>query len=144
MRVYVGFFFNHDSSFRSERHVNQKIVAAARRIAAGSQEKLVLGDIQVRKEFNYAADIMHAVMALVSQENVFEAVIGSGEAHSIEEWLSCCFGKAGLDWRKFVQQDDGYVPEYRTLVSNPAIIHQMGWAPKVDFSGLADLMMGAS
>ena len=144
MRVYVGYFFNHDSPFRSERHVNQKIAAAALRIAGGSTEKLVLGNIQVRKEFNYAADIVDAVVTLVSQEDVFEAIIGYGKAHSIEEWVDCCFRKVGLDWRKFVEQDKNYVPEYQILVSNPAVMRRLGWTPRVDLSGLADIMMGAS
>ena len=144
MRVYVGYFFNHDSQFRSERHVNQKIVAAALRIAGGSTEKLLLGNIQVRKEFNYAADVVDAVMTLVGQENVFEAVIGSGRAHSIEEWLDYCFSKLELDWRKSVEQVKTFIPEYQTLVSNPSLMRRLGWAPQVDFAGLADLMMGAS
>jgi len=144
MRIYVGFFFNHDSQFRSERHVNQKIVAAAHRIAGGSTEKLVLGNIQVRKEFNYAADMVDAGMTLIGQENVFEAVIGSGKAHTIEEWVDYCFSKVGLDWRKSVEQEKNYVPEYQTLVSDPSLIRRLGWAPQVDLAGLADIMMGAS
>jgi GDPmannose 4,6-dehydratase len=142
MRVYVGYFFNHDSPFRSERHVNQKVVAAALRIAGGSAEKLLLGNIQVQKEFNYAGDIVEAVMTLVSQEDVFEAVIGSGKAHSIEEWLDYCFSKVGLDWRKFVEQDEKLTSEYQTLVSNPAVMRGLGWTPQTDLNDLADIMMG--
>lgn len=144
MRVYVGYFFNHDSPFRSERHVNQKIVGAALRISAGSTEKLFLGNIQVRKEFNYAADAVDAVMTLVGQDDVYEAVIGSGMAHSIEQWVDYCFGKLGLDWRKFVEQDNAFVPEYQSLVSNPSLMRRLGWTPRVDLAGLADIMMGGS
>lgn len=141
IRIYVGYFFNHDSQFRSERHVNQKVAAAALRIAQGSTEKLLLGNIQVRKEFNYAADVMDAVMVLIGQESVFEAVIGSGTAYSIEDWVACCFHKVGLDWRKFVEQDPEYSPEYQILVSNPAVIRHLGWTPRADLSRLADIMM---
>src|SRR5205085_129762 len=53
LKVYVGYFFNHDSPLRTERHVNQKIALAARKIAAGSREKLEIGDASVKKEFNF-------------------------------------------------------------------------------------------
>ena len=141
MRVYVGYFFNHDSPLRSERHVNQKIVAALRRIVNGSRERLVLGNVEVRKEFNFAGDVVDAVWKLVNQDAVSEAVIGCGVAHSIAEWLQYCFGKAGLDWRAHVDVDAGHVSEYQVLVSNPAVIQGLGWRPALDFKGLADLMM---
>ena len=83
--VYFGYFFNHDSPLRSEKHVNQKIVSSVKRIANGSTEKLELGNIDVKKEFNYAGDIVEAVWVLVNQDTVFEAIIGSGDAHSIQE-----------------------------------------------------------
>lgn len=141
MRVYVGYFFNHDSPLRSERHVNQKIVSALRRIVSGSRERLVLGNVDVRKEFNFAGDVVNAAWTLVNQERVFEAVIGCGVAHRISEWLDHCFGKAGLQWREHVDIDPSYVPEYQVLVSNPAVIRGLGWRPTLDMAGLADLMM---
>lgn len=141
MRVYVGYFFNHDSPLRSERHVNQKIVAALRRIVNGSNERLLLGDVGVRKEFNFAGDVVDAVWKLVNQEQVSEAVIGCGVAHPIADWLDYCFGKAGLRWRDHVDVDTRHVPEYQVLVSNPAIIRGLGWQPTLDLRGLADLMM---
>jgi GDPmannose 4,6-dehydratase len=141
LRVYVGYFFNHDSSLRSERHVNQKVVAAVQRIAGGSSEKVVIGNVDVRKEFNYAGDITEAVWQLVNQERVFEAVVGCGEAHSIQEWTEYCFGRIGRDWREFVTIDRSFVPEYQVLVSNPALLKSIGWRPAVSFHGLADKMM---
>lgn len=144
MRVYVGYFFNHDSPLRPERHVNQKIVAALRRILDGSRERLVLGNVEVRKEFNFAGDIVDAAWTLVNQERVFEAVIGCGVSHRIADWLDCCFGKVGLKWREHVDIDSRHVPEYQVLVSNPAVIRGLGWRPTLDLKGLADLMMEAS
>lgn len=142
LKVYMGYFFNHDSPLRGENHVNQKIVAAVKRIRAGSTEKLHLGNINVRKEFNYAADLVKAVWILVSQDKVFEAVIGGGIAHSIKDWIEYCFNKINKDWEEFVVEDKNFIPEYSILVSNPALIKSLGWQPKVDFFELADLMMG--
>ena len=141
LKVYVGYFFNHDSAFRSEKHVNQKIVKASQRIAKGSYEKLELGNITVRKEFNYAGDVVNAVWELVNQNNIFEAVIGCGEVHSIQDWLTYCFEKINKDWRDFVIIKDDFVPEYNILISNPQLIKSIGWEPKTSFYQLADEMM---
>lgn len=127
LQVYVGYFFNHDSPLRSEQHVNQKIVKAVKRIHEGSTEKLELGNIDVKKEFNYAFDAVEAAWMLVNQDSVFEAVIGSGEAHSIKEWLAYCFNKINKDWREFVIIKQDFVSEYQMLVSNPQRIMNLGW-----------------
>jgi len=141
LQVYVGYFFNHDSPLRTEKHVNQKIAKAVQRIIQGSTEKLELGNIDVRKEFNYAGDVAAAVWLLVNQSHVYEAVIGSGKAYSIKDWLVYCFNKAGKDWQDFVTIQTGFVPEYQVLVSNPALMMGLGWQPAVDFYQLADMMM---
>lgn len=141
LRVYTGFFFNHDSPLRSERHVNQKIAAAAARIAAGSKERLRLGDITVRKEFNFAGDIVSAVWTLVSQDAIFEAVLGSGDVHTLEEWMHCCFSLVGLDWREHVDIEPEFQAEYAKLVSDPSLIKSLGWQPQTSFTALADMML---
>lgn len=136
LKVYVGYFFNHDSPLRREHHVNQKIALAARR-----GERLEIGDITVRKEFNFAGDAVHAIWHLAEQDDVYEAVIGSGVAHSIEEWLEACFSLTGRDWHEYVTIRDDYQPEYKQLVSDPALIRSLGWGPELDFKDLAKLMV---
>jgi len=141
LRVYFGYFFNHDSPLRSERHVNQKIVSSVKRIAQGSSEKLEIGNIEVKKEFNYAGDVVDAVWILVNQDVVFEAVIGCGETHSIQEWTEYCFKKINKNWEDYVMLKDNFIPDYKILVSDSKLIQSLGWQPKVDFYKLADLMM---
>ncbi len=141
LNVYLGYLFNHDSPLRTENHINQKIVKAVKRIVKGSTEKISLGNIDVKKEFNYAGDIVEAVWLLINQDKVFETVIGSGEVHSIEEWVKYCFNKIDRDWKDFVQLESDFTPEYKVLCSNPALIKSMGWQPKTNFYQLADLMV---
>lgn len=140
MRVYVGYFFNHDSPLRTERHVNQKIISAVKRIAGGSKEILEIGGISTKKEFNFAGDIVEAVWKLVNQEKYFEAVIGSGKAYAIKDWIKICFDIAKLDWKKYVIKKEGFTSEYKLLVSDPSIIKSLGWIPKVNIHQLAKLM----
>jgi GDPmannose 4,6-dehydratase len=141
LKVYMGYFFNHDSPLRTEKHVNQKIVRAVQRIDKGSSEKLELGNIDVQKEFNFAGDVVEAIWKLVNQEIVFEAVIGSGITFSIKDWITYCFEKINRNWKESVFQKDFYIPEYQTLISDPTLIKSLGWSPKINFYQLADMMM---
>ena len=141
--VYVGYLFNHDSPLRMVNHVNQKIVQAVLDIRGGKETSLEIGNLDVRKEFNFAGDIVAAMWQLVNQDMVFEAVIGCGTAYSIREWVSYCFQKVGLSWEEHTILREGYVPEYNILVSDSTLIRQLGWKPKTSFSQLADMMLGA-
>ena len=141
IKVYVGYFFNHDSPFRKEHHINKKITATVNRIASGSCERLEIGNIDVQKEFNYAGDIVEAVWMLVKQNEIFETVIGSGKAYSIKDWTEYCFNKINKNWQDFTLIKKDYISEYSILVSDPKLIMSTGWKPKIDFYSLADLMM---
>jgi GDPmannose 4,6-dehydratase len=141
--VYVGYLFNHDSPRRSAQHVNQKIALAAKNIASGNSASLEIGDPEVRKEFNFAGDVVEAIWLLVNQQSIFEAVIGSGKAHRIAEWVELCFRLVNKNWRDYVTIKAGFEPEYRILVSHPALIKSLGWQPQVDIELLARMMMEA-
>lgn len=141
LNVYVGYFFNHDSPLRTERHVNQKIVAAVKRIANGSNETIELGNISVKKEFTFAGDTAKAIWLLVNNAEVFETVIGSGKAYSIEDWLNITFNAFGLDWKKYVKTNSEFKPEYDILISNPETLFKLGWQQTVSIEALAKMMI---
>ena len=141
VKVYVGYFFNHDSPRRSERHMAQKIAATAVRIANGSDEKLEIGDISVIKEWTYAGDVVEGIWLLVNQESVFEANISSGLGYSILDWVKECFNLIGKDYQNFVVEKNDFKAEYRQLISDAALIKSMGFEPKVSFSALAKMMI---
>ena len=141
MKIYVGYFFNHDSPLRTSRHVNKKIALAVKSIASGKSNSLELGNVDVRKEFNYAGDMIRAVFMMVNQDDVFEAVLGSGIAHSIKDYVIGCFSFLGLDWQNFVRISTNFIPDYQILISNPARICSLGWERRMDFKGLIRVMM---
>jgi len=141
IKTYVGYFFNHDSPRRSERHMAKKIAEAAKRVAAGSTEKMEIGDAAVIKEWTFAGDVVKGIYALVIQDAVFEANIGSGAGYSIQEWLEACFTKIGKDWKDYVVLRNDFIPEYKQLVSDSSLIFSLGWKPEVSFGQLADMML---
>jgi len=141
LQVYVGYFFNHDSPLRTDRHINQKIAMAIKRIAKGSNEKIEIGDSSVQKEFNYAEDLMWAIWQLMKQDLIQEAVIGSGIAYSIKDWIDTCFQLIGKSPSEYIIENASFKPEYRILVSDPQVLFSMGYRPKLSMQQLANIMM---
>lgn len=141
LRVYIGYLFHHESPLRKPQHVSKMIALAVKRIAAGSGEIIELGDISVKKEWTFASDIAKGIFTLLEQDDVFEAVIGSGIAYSIEDWLEQCFSVIGKDWRNHVRLREGFTPEYKRLVSDPATMHKLGWFSTVGLPDLARIMI---
>lgn len=144
LRIFVGYLFHHESPLRKPTHLSKLIADTARRIAEGSQEVLEVGDISVEKEYTFAADVVEGMLALVSQDKVFEAVIGSGVVYSIQDWLEACFSAVGKNWRDHVKPGKDFVPEYQRLVSDPSTMHGLGWRPRVGLAELARIMTATS
>lgn len=141
IKVYVGYLFHHESPFRKSNHVSQLVAQAVKRIRSGSREKIELGDITAQKEWTFAGDVVQGIWRLMQQEEIFEAVIGSGETFSIQKWFEECFGIIHSDYRDYLQIKKDFVPEYKTLVSNPRLIKSLGWQPKVNLAELAQMMV---
>ncbi len=141
LKTYVGYLFHHESPFRKPVHVSKQVALAVRRILQREQQVLEIGDLSVAKEWTFAGDVAEAVMTLVDQDAVYETAIGSGITYTIREWVEACFRSAGLDWRDHVQVKEGFASEYRMLVSDPSVIRQLGWVPRVGFEELAAMMV---
>jgi len=144
IKIYVGYLFNHDSPLRSENHLNQKIVMSAIKIAKGELDKLIIGDVNVQKEFNYAGDIVLAIWKFISQDDISEIVIGSGKAYSIQIWIEYCFERLGLKWEDYVIKDEKFKSDFRVLVSNPELLRSIGFVHSTDIFQLADIMINSA
>lgn len=141
IKVYIGFFFNHDSPLRPERHINQKIITAAKNISKGIEEKFKIGNIDIKKEFMYAGDAVNAIWKLVSNDEIFETVIGSGKAYSIKDWIALCFNYFDLDWEKYIIYKEDFIPDYKILVSDPSTLFKLGWNQSIEIEELARMMI---
>ena len=141
LKIYVGYFFNHDSPRRSERHLTKMIAESANRISAGSKEKLEIGNTEVVKEYTYAGDAVKAIWTLVNQNKVFESNIGSGKGYAISDWLDICFSYHDLNWKDHTTLKQHFIPDYTYLVSDPSLILSLGWTAEVSLTQLAEMMM---
>src|SRR5271156_2277383 len=95
----TGILFNHESPIRPQRFVTRKVVAAACRIARGSDEKLTLGNMQIRRDWGWAPEYVDAMWRMLQCETAHDFVIATGVSHSLEEFVKESFAVLNLDWR---------------------------------------------
>jgi GDPmannose 4,6-dehydratase len=142
IKVYVGYFYNHDSPLRGENHMTKKIFSLAQRVSKGSSEIMSIGDLGSKKEYGYAKEVVEAVWMFVNQDQVFEVNIGTGVSYSIKDWLEICFGHYNLDWKNSIVSDNNYKSPYKILVSdNNLMINTIGYEFKTNIEELFDLML---
>ena len=99
----TGILFNHESPLRPTRFVTSKIVSTATRIASGAKEKLVLGNMDVCRDWGWAPDYVEAMWRILQQETPEDFVIATGEVHSLREFVVETFACLGLDWQVHVE-----------------------------------------
>lgn len=104
----TGILFNHESPLRPERFVTQKIVAAACRIAEGSQEILTLGNIDIARDWGWAPDYVVAMWKMLQQEQADDYVIATGQTNKLSNFIKVAFETVGLDWQRYVQIDSSF------------------------------------
>lgn len=141
IKAYVGYFFNHDSPRRSERHMAKKISTFAKMVAEGVDKKLEIGDINTVKEWTFAGDVVKGIYTLVQQDDLYEANISSGLGYSIKDWLDECFRVTDKEWEGHITLKNDFVAEYQSLVSDPSLIFSLGWRPETTFEQLAQMMV---
>ncbi|WP_102417698.1 GDP-mannose 4,6-dehydratase [Mycobacterium sp. 4858] len=96
----TGILFNHESPLRPERFVTKKIVTAAVRIAAGDRTRLMLGNINIKRDWGWAPEYVDAMWRMLQQPAGSDFVIATGKSHTLEEFAETAFGQVGLDWRE--------------------------------------------
>src|SRR3984893_8494363 len=141
-----GILFNHESPRRGAEFVTRKITLAAARIAAGKQKELRLGKLDAQRDWGFTGDFVRAMHMMLQQAQPVDYVIGTGETHTVREFLEIAFSEVGLDWRKFVVIDPKLVrpAEVDLLISDPRRARQeLGWVPKVNFQELVRMMIDA-
>jgi GDPmannose 4,6-dehydratase len=113
----TGILFNHESVLRPARFVTQKIIATAKRIASGSSEKLVLGRLDISRDWGAAPEYVEAMWRMLQCEQPQDFVIATGETNSLEAFVSEAFSSLGLDWRKHVEQSEQFFRPTDLLIS---------------------------
>jgi GDPmannose 4,6-dehydratase len=141
-----GILFNHESPRRGETFVTRKITRAATRIKLGLQEKLFLGNLDSKRDWGFAGDYVEAMWLMLQQDAPDDYVVATGETYSVKQFLHETFDLLGLDWKKYVEQDERYFrpAEVDLLLGDAGKARKvLGWKPKVGFKPLVKMMVDA-
>jgi len=146
MHASCGILFNHESPRRGEGFVTRKITRAATRIKLGLQERLYLGNLDARRDWGFAGDVVEVMWRMLQQDKPDDYVVSTDETHSVREFCELAFGRLGLDYRDHVEVDGRYFrpAEVDHLLGDSTKARRMlGWRPQVDFEGLVGMMVDA-
>ena len=139
-----GILFNHESPRRGETFVTRKITRAIANILSGKQKKLYLGNLEAERDWGFAPEYVECMWAMLQQDQPDDYVIGTGEGHSIKEFLEEAFGYVDLNWRDYVEIDPKYFrpTEVDLLLADPSKARRvLGWKPMVKFDALVKIMV---
>lgn len=141
-----GILFNHESPYRGLEFVTRKISNAVARISLGKQNKLILGNLDSKRDWGFAGDYVEAVWLMLQQDKLDDYVIATGESHSVREFVELAFKTVGIEnWEKYVEADNAKFlrpVEVNNLIGNSDKAQKkIGWKPKIKFNELVSIMV---
>jgi GDPmannose 4,6-dehydratase len=141
-----GILFNHESPRRGESFVTRKITRSAARIKAGIETKLILGNLDSKRDWGYAKEYVEGMWRMLQQDEPDDYVLATNETHTIREFLDVAFDRVDLDWKDFVEFDKRFLrpAEVDLLIGDYSKAKEkLGWEPKTRMNALAGLMVDA-
>jgi GDPmannose 4,6-dehydratase len=141
-----GILFNHESPRRGETFVTRKVTRAVAQIHAGRQSKLYLGNLEARRDWGYAPEYVEGMWRILQQETPSDYVLGTGETHTVREFVEEAFAYLDMDWKDHVELDPRYLrpAEVDYLLADSSKAHkELGWEPRIKFRELVRIMVDA-
>lgn len=142
-----GILFNHESPIRGIQFVTRKITDGVAQIKLGLAEKIYLGNLDARRDWGYAGDYVEAMYLMLQEKQGDDYVVGTGENHSVKDFVIEAFNVAGIsDWEKHVAVDARFKrpAEVPNLKARPTkVMKKLGWKPKTTFPELVKMMVEA-
>ena len=139
-----GILFNHESPRRGETFVTRKITQGIANILSGKEKTIYLGNLDAKRDWGYAPEYVEVMWRMLQQERSDDYVIGTGELHSVKEFLEEAFRYAGLDWNQHIEIDSRYLrpTEVDNLRADCRYAREkLGWKPKIGFADLVKIMV---
>jgi len=133
-----GILFNHESPRRGKEFVTRKITSSIPRLLSGEQTKLYLGNLDARRDWGHARDYVKAMHLMVTHDEPLDLVVGTGESHSVRDFLDAAFGVVGveIDPRFYRPAEVDYLQADITKLTET-----LGWTPETTFADLVREMV---
>ena len=144
IKVSTAIFFNHESERRTEDYVTRKITRSVAKISLGLQDELFLGNLDTKIDFGYAPEYMEAAWNIMQLNYADDFIIGTGEVHTVKEFLHEAFEIVGLNPDNYVKFDPKFARPSDTslLVGDISKAKKaFGFRPQVTFKKLVKLMV---
>jgi len=141
-----GILFNHEGSRRGETFVSRKITRAVAAIFAKKQDYLYLGNLESKRDWGFAPEYVEFMYKMLQNDHPEDFVLGTGETHSVKEFVKEAFSYVDLDWEKYVKIDPRYFrpTEVQELIADSTKAKKnLGWQPKIKFKELVKIMVDA-
>jgi len=141
-----GILFNHESPRRGEVFVTRKITMAVANIVGKTQQFLYLGNLEPKRDWGFAPEYVEVMWKILQQEKPDDFVVGTGEQHSVREFVEEAFGYAGLECEKCVKTDIRYFRPTETedlAADTNKIKKTINWTAKIRFKDLVKIMVDA-
>lgn len=136
----TGILFNHESPRRGYEFVTRKISSTAARIKLGLEKELRLGNIDAKRDWGFSGEYVQIMHSMLQRDNPDDYVIGTGETHSVREFMQIVFEELKLNYEDYLVIDPRFYrpAEIEILVADPSKAREkLGWEPKVTFEELA-------
>ena len=140
-----GILFNHESERRGIEFVTRKITDGVARIHLGLQDKIMLGNLDAKRDWGYSPDYCEAMWLMLQQDKPDDYVIATGETHSIRDFLDAAFKHIGVtDWSNYVGQDPRFMRPAEVDVlrgDSTKALSDLGWKPKTSLEEMVSKMV---
>lgn len=143
----TGILFNHESPIRGIEFVTRKITDGVVQIVNGKSDKIVLGNLEAKRDWGFAGDFVNAMWLMTQQSQPKDYIIATGISHSVGEFCQLAFNRVGItDWQNYVTVSDEFIrpAELNHLCANTTLAKtELGWTPVMDFNTLVNVMVDA-
>lgn len=141
-----GILFNHESPRRGREFVTRKITDGLARIRSGQLDRLKLGNLEARRDWGHARDHVRAMHMIMQLPEPTDLVVGTGESHSVRDFLDLAAKHAEIEWTSVVVHDPELLrpSEVNYLEADSRRVRELtGWYPEISFEGLVEEMVKA-
>lgn len=146
LHVSCGILFNHEGPLRGHEFVTRKISSGVARISLGMQQKIVLGNLEARRDWGFAPDYVEAMWLMLQQDSPRDFVIATGRDYSVADFARAALSSAGLepDIDRYVETDSRLLrpAEVERLIGDASLARkELGWQPSTGFEEMVDIMV---